>query len=342
MGGRLRRVAGVTAAVEEARRIAEEVLLPAADEVDAAGEVPRSHLDALAAAGLYGMAGPPEAGLDLAPRDAGAVVEALASGCLSTTFVWIQHHGSVRAVAAADGAVRDRWLERLCRGEVRAGVAIAGIRPGLEPLRSTRVDGGWRLDGGVPWVTGWGRVDVVHAATVDEEGAVRWLLVDAADAPTLRTTRQHLVAVDASATVDVVFDGHVVAEDRVTRVTTYDEWQAADAAGLRPNGALALGVAGRALGLAAARGADVDSECAELAAVRADLFSVEDAAVPEVRARASELAWRSAGLAVVATGARSVLAGQTANRLAREAVFLQVFGSRGPIKAELLRLLARR
>ena len=330
------------AAVEAARRLADEVLLPAAEEVEAAGEVPRSHLDALAVAGLYGMAGPPDVGLGLAPSDAGAVVEALASGCLSTTFVWIQHHGSVRAVAAAEPAVRTRWLSRLCRGEVRAGVAIAGIRPGVDPLRSTRCDEGWRLDGAVPWVTGWDRVDVVHTATVDDDGAVRWFLVDAADGSTLRTSRQRLVAVEASGTVDVVYDGHVVPDDRVTRVTSYEEWQQADAAGLRPNGALALGVAGRALRLAAGRGVDVASECAELASVRTDLFAVEDDDVPAVRARAAELAWRAAGLAVAATGARSVLAGQTANRLAREAVFLQVFGSRGPIKAELLRLLARR
>lgn len=327
--------------METARRLAEELLLPSAEDVEAAGEVPTTHLDALAAAGLYGMAGPPDVGLGLDPVEAGAVVEALASGCLSTAFVWIQHHGSVRAVAAADAEVRTRWLDRLCRGDVRAGVAIAGIRPGVEPLRATRVANGWRLDGGVPWVTGWGRVDVVHTATVDDDGAVRWLLVDAVEGPALRTARQRLVAVDASATVDVVFDGHVVPDDRVTRVTTYADWQAADAAGLRPNGALSLGVAGRALVVAAERGVDVGTELAEVAALRSDLFSVADLDVPSVRARASELAWRAAGLAVAATGARAVLAGQTANRLAREAVFLQVFGSRGPIKAELLRLVAR-
>jgi alkylation response protein AidB-like acyl-CoA dehydrogenase len=331
------------AAVRTARRLADELLFPAAADVEGAGEVPRSHLDALAAAGLYGIAGPPDVGLALEPSEAGAVVEALASGCLSTAFVWIQHHGSVRAlVASGDAQIRARWLARLCRGDVRAGVAIAGIRPGIEPLRSQAVDGGWRLDGSVPWVTGWGRVDVVHTATVDDSGDVRWLLVDAADAPTLRTTRQRLVAVDASSTVDVVFDGHVVPDDRVTRVTSYEEWSAADAAGLRPNGSLALGVVSRALGLAEEGGVDVSAERAEADDLRRRLYDVDDADVPAVRAGASELAWRSAGLLVTAHGARSVLAGQTANRLAREAIFLQVFGSRAPIKAELLRRLARR
>ena len=332
-----------TAAVATARRLADELLFPAAADVEAAGEVPRSHLDALAAEGLYGIAGPPDVGLALEPRAAGAVVEALASGCLSTAFIWIQHHGSVRALVGSDDApVRARWLRRLCRGDVRAGVAIAGIRPGIEPLRSTAVDGGWRLDGSVPWVTGWGRVDVVHTATVDASGDVRWLLVDAADAPTLRTTRQRLVAVDASSTVDVVLDGHVVPDDRVTRVTTYEEWSTADAAGLRPNGSLALGVVSRALRLAEEAGVDVSAERAEADDLRRQLYDVDDADVPSVRAGASELAWRSTGLLVTAHGARSVLAGQTANRLAREALFLQVFGSRAPIKAELLRRLARR
>ena len=48
--------------VAAARSLADEVLFPAALAVDRADAVPAGHLDRLADAGLYALAGPPEAG----------------------------------------------------------------------------------------------------------------------------------------------------------------------------------------------------------------------------------------------------------------------------------------
>ena len=85
--------------LQAAQRVADEVLAPAAAEVDATGRLPAGQLDVLAAAGLYGLAGPVEAGGLGADRDTALrVVEVLAAGCLATTFVWLQHQGVVRAV----------------------------------------------------------------------------------------------------------------------------------------------------------------------------------------------------------------------------------------------------
>jgi alkylation response protein AidB-like acyl-CoA dehydrogenase len=229
-----------------ARRLADDLLFPAALEVDGADLVPRSHLDALAAGGLYGQWGPTDAGgLDLDAATGNRVAEVLAGGCLTTAFVAMQHQGVVRQIARTSGAVRDDWLAPLCRGDRRSGVAISGIRPGADPLRARPSPYGWTLHGSVPWVTGWGRVDVVHVAALDDEGDVVWLLVDAERAPSLHVERQHLVACEASGTVTVSFQGHEVAGERCTLRTSYADWQRADVEGLRPNGSLALGVAGR-------------------------------------------------------------------------------------------------
>ncbi len=57
--------------------------------VDSAGSVPVEHLDALAAAGLYGIFAPvSEGGLGLGYPETCAAVEELASSCLASTFVW--------------------------------------------------------------------------------------------------------------------------------------------------------------------------------------------------------------------------------------------------------------
>src|SRR5262249_3352253 len=162
--------------------IAEEVFFPASLGVDAAPRVPAAHLDLLAAEGFYGMAGPDGPDFATACR----IVEALASGCLTTTFVFQQHHGAVRGVAArTTPGLAGAWLGRLRRGQSRAGTVQAALRPGPASVRARRVDGGYRFEGSAPWVSGWGMVDVLHAAARDEDDTVHWGLLDAVAGPTL-------------------------------------------------------------------------------------------------------------------------------------------------------------
>ena len=58
--------------------------------------------------------------------------------------------------------------------------------------------------------------------------------------------------------------------------------------------------------------------------------------MPAARAAAAELAVRAAAALAVSTGSASALVGSHPERLAREALFLLVFGSRPQIKASLL------
>ena len=316
--------------LEEARRLADEVLFPSAMAVDAADRVPAAHLDLLAGHGFYAMAGPPElGGLDGPP---GAVVEALASGCLATTFVWIQHHGAVRAVA--NSPLSTGWLVPLCRGERRAGIALGALRPGPPSVRATRVAGGYLFDGEAPWVTGWGMIDALHTVARDGTDTALWALLDAVEGDTLTVEPVELVAVNASRTVTIRFTEHFVPDGRVTGMLPFAEWPARDAAGLAFNGRLALGVTRRCVALG------VTDLAAELDACRKALDVDDPATLPAARAAASELALRAAARLVVTAGARAVLRDQHPQRLLREASFLLVFGSRPTIRAALLDRLA--
>jgi len=299
--------------------------------------VPIDRLDRLADAGFYGLAAPRDAG-GMGLSDFGTaleIIEIFASGCLTTAFVWVQHHGAVRALVEAPQALRDAWLARLCRGEVRAGVAFSGLRRQGPPILTAEPDGdGWRFNGFAPWVTGWGRIDVVRAAARREDGDIVWALVDATAGPTLRAEPLRLAAVNASATVTLRFENQVVPADRVISIQAFDNWQAADRASLRLNGSLALGVARRCASL-------LESErlAAEVGECRRALDEATPDSMPEQRARASELALRAATLLVVSGGGRSVTTDHHAQRLAREALFLLVFGQTPAIKAaQLLRL----
>jgi alkylation response protein AidB-like acyl-CoA dehydrogenase len=331
------------AVVREARRIADEILFPRALPTDAAGLVPKANLDVLADAGLYGLAGPEEAGgsgVDL--PTACRVFETLAGGCLTTAFVWAQHHGAVAALSADDApaTLRAEWLVPLCRGERRAGVSFAGLLPRAAVL-AREVDGGWILDGTAPWVSGWGRVDVIHAsartdADAADGGTIVRALIDAEAGARLTVEPLRLVAVDASGTVTVRFDGYFVPFERVTGMQAYEEWAARDASFLRMNGSFALGVAGRSLRLLGPSALDD-----ELVSVRDGLDEAAPDVMPAARARASEFALRATTTLVVSEGARAVVVDHHAQRLAREALFLLVFGSRAPIRTALIERLAR-
>jgi alkylation response protein AidB-like acyl-CoA dehydrogenase len=324
------------AILERARRIADEVLFPAAMAVDGADRVPAGHLDLLASEGFYGLAGPASCGgLDASPATAHRVIETLASGCLTTAFVWLQHHGAVRA-ARADPALGDRWLRPLCGGARRAGLALGGALPGPPLLRASAVHGGYLLDGVSPWVTGWDMIDTLHAAARDQQGNVVTALLDVTGAPALSAEPLRMVAVTASSTVQLRFEHYFVAAGQVTGVAPHREWLARDALGLRPNGSLALGVAARCCALLGPGPLDE-----QLVTARTALDTAVPEAMPAARAAAAELAMRAAAALVTARGSRAILAGQDAQRLAREALFLLVFASRPAIKESLSRRLAR-
>jgi alkylation response protein AidB-like acyl-CoA dehydrogenase len=326
----------VSGPVARARAVADDVLWPAGGEVEAAGRVPRRLLDALAADGLYGLTGPAaDGGLDADPATTARVIEEVAAGDLATAFVWLQHLGVVSTLARAGGPLRDAHLADLCAGRLRAGVALqAATRPGPAAVTVRAEADGFVVDGEVPWVTGWGLVDVVLLAARDADDVVHLFWTDAVEGPALIAAPQELVAVTASSTVQLRVRGLRPGADRLVATVPLADWQAGDAAGLRPNGSLALGVVARCARLAEAPLAE--DLTAALDAVRERLDAASPADLPAARAAASALAARATIALVVATGSSAIAAGSPVARLAREALFLQVFGTRPAIRAALL------
>jgi len=209
------------------------------------------------------------------------------------------------------------------------------MRPGPADLHAVEDGDGWVLNGTSPWVTGWGRIDVVYAGARTEDGRIVWLLVDAQESGSLRAERVPLIAVNASATMHLEFENHLVPADRVVSVLTYREPPAHDGGG-RHNGSLALGVASRCcrlIGETPLRD--------EVDAVRAQLDDADEFQMAAARAAACEIAVRCASALVVHTGSGAAVAHNHAERLMREATFLLVFGSRPAIRNALATALIR-
>ncbi len=326
-------------AVTAARRLADELLWPAAQEIDRAPSVPRAVLDALADAGLYGLLGPPEmGGLGAGPEVTATVFEALGGGSLATAFVWVQHHTTVRAIAESTDELRREWLPALCSGRTRSGIAVAALRrPGPPTMVAEPDDGGVVLRGFAPWVTGWGLIDVVLvAARVGKD--VLWVLVDATAGPATHADRVPLVAVDSSVTVKLRIDGLAVPASRIVGRQLYSEWRAGEVPGLTRSGFLAIGVAQRCVRLLGDKAGNL-SQMVDNA--RRRLFAVDGDSVVAARVEASLLAVRAATALVAASGGSSIEVDHPAQRLAREAMFLLVFAQTEEIRQAQLDDLTR-
>lgn len=330
---------------ERAQRLADDVLFPAALQTDQANVLDVELLDALADAGFYGLTAPSEhGGLGATSTTTWDVIETLASGCLTTTFTWIQHLSVVSLLAtAAAPETASAWLPRLASGACRGGVAFAHLRrPGPPALTAhTRQHapderGDWVLNGSAPWVTCWNRIDIVNTAARLDDGRIAWVLVDASASETLTTERLDLAAVNASATVVMNLAGHRVSNERVVHIEAFYAWSKRDAAGLRTNGSLALGVSSRALALLERHGVETTTHRGNVDEIREALRTTSDEDVANQRARACRLCVDVTSALVAAGGGSSIVRTHHAQRLAREATFLLVQGQTAAIKTALL------
>jgi alkylation response protein AidB-like acyl-CoA dehydrogenase len=313
------------------------LFLDEAAAVDA-GDLPvDGHLAALARAGLYGAQASPElGGLGFSYAEVCQVVEELASCCLASTFVWVQHFRLLGAALdpATPAPIRTRLLPGVVTGEIKGGVVLTGAMPGPPRLTARPQAGGWALDGEAPWVSGWGVVDLLLVAARAGDDVVS-MVVDARPQAGLQATELRLSAAQATRTVRLQFGGVYVPSASVVATTPYPEARS-QAERSRLNASFPLGVARRCAQLL--RPSPLEEQ---LAACRQQLDTATEEGFAVARAAANELALRAAHALAVARGSRSALAGDVAGRLTREAAFLLVFGTRPAIKEALFLALTR-
>lgn len=101
-----------------ASRIANEVALPNSSDVDTAGRFPAESMNALAAAGLYGLCLPKSVGgKGEGMRAFAGVVEELAAACGSSAMVYVMHVSAAQAIATSESlADRDSILKEIAAG----------------------------------------------------------------------------------------------------------------------------------------------------------------------------------------------------------------------------------
>jgi alkylation response protein AidB-like acyl-CoA dehydrogenase len=337
------------------------LVAPYAAATDVAG-VPRATIDALAAAGLLGPERPA-----VEQRE---VAELLAGSDATTWFCWVQHQTPTRVL---DGAVAglltpaapsltQNMLPALRSGERLAAVAFAHLRrPGPPNPVATRVDGGWRLDGSLDWVTSWDIADVVlvMAQCADDDRIVCCYLPAGRAGALLPGMHVGevlpLLSMGGTHTRPLQLESVVVDDEHVGAVLDRSAYLAADELRTCDANPSAFGVTrGAVAELAVVAEQRADARMAELAsmlvdecrAVRAQAYEAADAGASahvrvELRARSLDLVMRATTSVVVARAGGAMLQPSSAERRVREALFLQVQAQTARTRAAQLELGAR-
>jgi alkylation response protein AidB-like acyl-CoA dehydrogenase len=320
----------------------------------------------LRASGLLRWGVPPEwGGCEVSTAAMLAAYLDLARADLTTTFVLTQRNAACQRLAASPNRrLQERLLPLLARDEIFATVGISHLTTSRQYLATAAVtarpcEGGFELNGEIPWVTGGARADVLVTGGTLLGGEQLLAALD---------TRQHgvevapaveLLALNGSSTGLVQLRGvRVTLDDLVHEPTPQVLKQGANlTAGSLSTSALALGHAWGAIDDLAEE-AQTRPELqefvaplqAEVEVLRAELLA---ATQPEscnglgnvnerLRTRANSLVLRSTQVLLAATKGAGYVASHRAGRLVREALFFLVWSCPQPVVTANLRELTRR
>jgi alkylation response protein AidB-like acyl-CoA dehydrogenase len=335
-------------------KIAEEFFTrwvrPRAGVIDQDVSALREALAEMGRRGLLGLRIPRNfGGLGLEPLDFRRVQEASARASGALAFLESQHQSACGLVSrSSNDALRARLLPRLARGEATSGIAFSHLRrKGAPPVTATPQPGGWRLDGRLPWVTGWGLFSLCVTAAPIPDGRILFAAHELAGSPHLRPSAPlELAAMSVTQTVTVEVCGLFIPDSEALDVHPATWIQENDRIAVALQSPLALGCAQAAIDLlreGGEAGAAGRLE-GELARVRDEAYrAMEEKGEFEkglkARANAIELAGRAAHAAVVASAGAGILMSHPAQRVYREALAFSVLALTPPLReATLARL----
>jgi len=284
------------------------------------------------------------------------------SGALA--FLQTQHQSAVSMISKSDNeALKAEYLPRMGNGQRLVGIGFSQLRrPGPPAMRAEACDGGYLLNGHVPWITGWSFYEEFLIGATLPDGRAVFAVVPLTTQKGIQISPpMELAAMYTAMTVSADFENWFVPENKVAFIKP-DGWiQGNDMINIALQGHFAIGCAQAGLDVlqlaAEKRGFSFLKDAYER--LLSELEECKDetaraqAAVESggedvtewrlsVRAWAIDLSVRCAHAAVTASSGAANSLAHPAQRIYREALVYTVSAQTTPVmEATLKRLMAR-
>lgn len=349
-------------ALDEAVAYLRTEVAPQAQAIDADPEALRVALAGLAARDLMAMKLPTEFGGPAMPEPLFRVFQeevARTSGALA--FLQTQHQSAVSMIARGENAeLAAEYLPKMGNGERYVGIGFSQLRRGGPPImRAEPIEGGYRLEGSVPWVTGWDFFPEFLIGAAMPDGQAVFGVVPLVDVPgEVRVSEpMRLAAMGSANTVSVEFSGYFLPMERVAFRRAPGWIKNNDQINIALQGHFALGCAQAGIDVVraaaekkgicflhdAADALTKELEACQRATAEAQQSVDEETteARLEVRAWAIELAVRCAHAAVTASSGAANSVMHPAQRIYREALVYTVSAQTGAVMEATMRRLVK-
>lgn len=361
------------AALAPVQEVIRQLLAPQVAKIDTEALYPHDVMRALGQAGAYrGAVSPDHGGNGLGLSHVIAAMTAVSRECVSTGFlVWCQTACARYIDQSRNDALKAELLPRILSGEQMVGTGLSNTIKSYDEieayrLSARRVEGGYEINGVLPWVSNLGAdhffttgCPVVNAA--EGEGPV-FVVVDCAQPGFKLVECAHFLALDSTRTMACHFKDVFIPD---SRVLAHPAESRAYVRRIKPG--MILGQMGMGLGLAEACielmrqsnrthshvNCHLDDQVDDLAPLLAEaqqtthrlaqallVNPLAEVVVDVLRTRLAggELAMRCAHAAMLHLGAKGYLMRSPAQRRLREAYFVGIVT---PATKHLRREIAR-
>lgn len=363
-----------SASLATAKKLIAEMLAPKVIDIDLKAEYPQEFLRALGAAGGYAGAMAPEfGGNGLGLKHVIQVMEEASKLCLSTGFlIWCQTACARYIQMSDNAALKASFLPRIARGELLVGTGLSNTVKSCDTIEDFRlsakkVEGGYVINGVLPWVSNLGPTHYFATGCPVEgqargDDALLFVLVDCRQPGFKLVDCAHFVALDGTRTLACHFRDAFVPD---TMVLSHPRQSAAYVRRIKPG--MILAQMGMGLGLIEAcvemmkqsnkthahvnqylddQAGDLDAALQEARAAAyalADTLSANPQAdvvldILKLRLAGGEYAVKAAHAAMLHLGAKGYLQKSPAQRRLRESYFIAIVT---PATKHLRREIAR-
>jgi alkylation response protein AidB-like acyl-CoA dehydrogenase len=352
--------------LQSAKKFLREEVAPNAWEIDFSREALKKALDGLASRNMMALRRPEEyGGPGISEASFRDFQESVARYSGALAFLQTQHQSAVSMISKSDNqALKDEYLPKMSDGTKYVGIGFSQLRRAGPPVMTANaVDGGYVLDGHVPYITGWSIYQefLVGATLPDGQavfGVVPFVNTEAGGGKIHVNEPMKLAAMDSAMTVTADFTNWLLPTTHVAFVRPAGWIQNNDLINITLQGHFALGCARGGLdivqqaaekkGLAFIENA-YSSLSGELQACHEATTAAQATADEEstterlkIRAWAIDLAVRCAHAAIIVSSGAANSLKHPAQRVYREALVYTVSAQTTAIMdATLQRITAR-